>query len=102
MSDAEKKASGVEPLDDSEMEAVAGGNRIFANDKEEKKAKEQAAADGRTHMLRIGSLLCVCSHKYKYARDKVTQKYPSKVTYYDIKCYYCGKTLKEVAWDHDL
>ncbi len=102
MSENNENTNVIEAISEDELETVAGGNRVFANAKEEKKAKEQAAADGRTHMVRAGNWMCVCSHKYKFAREKVEQKRAPQVTFYDIKCYYCGATKDQESWTANI
>ncbi len=107
MPDMENKVDAMEndleAITDDELEAVAGGGKIFANAAEEKRAKEQAYADGRTYMMPSGYKLfpdlddrnyCMCSHKYKWAMYKVNEG-PGKGHYYrNIKCYNC-----QGAWD---
>ncbi len=94
MSDMKNKADGIEAVNDDELEAAAGGMRIFANDEEEKWAKDRAAADGRTIMLPVMTMMCVCSHKYKYARSTHKEILQGHITtvYKDAKCYFCNKT----------
>lgn len=85
----------VTPLEDDDLDAVAGG---ITGEKAE--AVENAArADGRNVMLPIGNFtkLCMHNHKYKWARRKgksASMQYPGYY-YYDIKCYKCGKIWDE-------
>ncbi len=99
MSDLEKKTNGVEAISDDELDAVAGGNRIFANKKEEQKAREEAAADGRKYMIRQMNWICICSHKYKFAREHIEEGFGKKEIFRDIKCYNCGATIGEMTWN---
>ncbi len=90
MSDMKKDASGIEPVGDDELNSVSGG----VSDKDANNAKEQAKSDGRTIMLQpLVAGLCVHNYQYKYA--KTFTKSGLYWTYYDIKCYKCGKTWKE-------
>ncbi len=94
MADINEKENGIEAISDDELDAAAGGMRIFANDDEEKWAREKAAADGRTLMLKPGSWMCVCSHKYKFAKSRGLTEWGNR--YYDVKCYFCNKTKEYV------
>ncbi len=90
--------SGVKPIEDDELNAVAGGGRIIITDAEEKIVKQLAARDGRTinmpwgEALYINATICICNHKYKWGREIVPADYGKYLT--DIKCYNCDKT-----WD---
>ncbi len=98
MSDTNTNPHGIEPIDDNDLDAAAGGNRLFANEKEEEQAKQQAAADGRMYMLPAGNMLCVCSHKYKWCEYITPGDSPifPDYAYNNVKCYHCGKTKKKL------
>jgi len=88
--------SGILPLDDDDLDAVAGGAS-----KED--SANQAANDGRTYNMPSAIMsqingYCACNHSHKWARTR-TYKGQSSGTnasfiydYSDIKCYNCGKT----------
>ncbi len=100
MADMENKVDGIEAIGDDELEAASGGKWIFTTKKQREQAKKEAAADGRTHLIPSGTWMCVCSHQYKYARDKqyIADKDTGRMVYkyQDCMCYYCGKTAYEV------
>lgn len=81
----------VLPLDDDELEAVAGGGA-------KADAEAAAIADGRTYRLRAGispNGMCRCNNKFKWARTYDVSWEANGVprnTWGDIKCYKCGQT----------
>ncbi len=79
------------PMEDDELDVAAGGPIADMRAKK-KEAHEQAKADGRTEHVNAFNFLCICSSDYKWAREVEYGFY--KKTFYDIKCYKCGKT-----WD---
>ena len=91
--------TGVTPMSDDDMEAVAGGT---SKDDAEKKAK----ADGRTVGLPcIVPLLqylqdCNCHYKKRWARSKELKTARNGLsdiyTYYDVKCYQCNRKWESV------
>ncbi len=85
--------NGVLPIEDDDMDAVAGG----MTKKKKEEVKALAAADGRNYRLPVLNLLCMCNNDYKWARTKYKSTavgYEDSDVYRDIKCYNCGKT-----WD---
>ena len=97
--------TGVTPMSDDDMDAVAGGGS--KNSEAEAKAKK----DGRTYNLPGNTgALCNCAHDYKFARYRTTVRV-NKISfnegqeiwvdvyrYDDIKCYKCNGTWS--SWEH--
>ncbi len=96
MSDMEKK-NGIETLSDDELDAVAGGEMydMDPNSPELMKlrAYNDAKRDGRRERISDSTGLCKCPLAYVFAKS-VEKTFGGK-TYYDVKCYKCGKTWKK-------
>ncbi len=96
MSEMYKKQNGIEPINDNELEAVAGG---AAKNITPQQAEAQAKADGRLIPFKskdsaAAYQICGCDIEYKWARSdtvlSVRFSEPQK-GYSDIKCYCCGR-----------
>ncbi len=94
MSDMEKK-NGIETLSDDELDAVAGGEMYDSDSLEYKlmRAKSKAKQEGRSEQIKDSTGLCECNIKFVFAKS-VEKTFGGK-TYYDVKCYNCGKTWKK-------
>ena len=77
--------TGVAPLDDDDLEAIAGGQS-----KED--SEMRAKADGRIVNLPAAGGHCgnSCHHKHKWARRASIAIGSTVYDYYDVKCYKCG------------
>ena len=77
--------TGVAPLNDDDLEAVAGGQS-----KED--SEMRARADGRKINLPAGGGHCgnSCHHKHKWAVKVTYTKGSDYWDYHDVKCYKCG------------
>jgi hypothetical protein len=80
--------TGITPLSDDEVEAVAGGN----NGKEGGYYYEKAKKDGRNHVIPYGCCLTIGAATV-YARHKHPQEngpFGPEDEYIDCACYRCG------------
>ena len=75
--------SGIVPLDDDDMEAVAGGVQTKKN------SEQQAEDDGRIYNVPPGDDLCTCNYRHKWAREVVKTNL-TECNCSDVKCYKCG------------
>ncbi len=91
--------SGLQPLDDDELDAAAGGgfsddNRFFNLTEKDAEIAKQARSDGRPYRLNAYAVNCSCNAKYKYYRKN--EYYLLVRAYSDVKCYKCGRTWKKI------
>ena len=96
--------SGVLPMSEDDMDAVAGGAAA------KKTSPAKAAADGRlvpmphSHYFYHPFSYCSCHHDNKWAREVITTTsgYDANTvthssTYIDIKCYKCNKQWSKIT-----
>ncbi len=91
--------SGLQPLDDDELDAAAGGgfsddNMFFNLTEKDAEVAKQARRDGRPYRLNAYAVNCSCNAKYKYYRKN--EYYLLVRAYSDVKCYKCGRTWKKI------
>ncbi len=94
--------NGMEPLNDEQLESVAGG--VSVDDFHVIQAEIMAKADGRLIPFdkkdaAAALQVCSCDPEYKWARSDTvfSVRFPKpQKGYADIKCYRCGKTSSGV------
>ncbi len=96
MSDSERKVSGIEPLDDDELDAAAGGFFGTPPTMSPQEARAKAASEGRELSVPAQpGVKCDCFPGYYYAQSVGKQN--NRTVYNNVKCYICGKTWVSLA-----
>ncbi len=82
--------NGIEPIEENELDAVAGGWGEGPEEDAIKEAFFAARKDGRIIQLMDDTGLCKCPIRYVFAQS--SKKTFLGTTFYNVKCYKCGKT----------